>query len=448
MQVGRALGHAHVNLGCSKSVHGIMASFVDFIEDLPKTELLTEDAIYESVIYKDYVIKHESDLEGENYTNNIYIIFGQYAGIDGKTMKKRMLEYILDEAEFFESACETPLKNRGFDSINDWLIKISKKVNGDLICVFALSVMLNVRTIVLSLTKYWCTHFMAGDVLVDTNASDVVLGLAQVDYFCQFVRRDKRLETVRRKRIEYHMKGTEFGAKPSPTSTRSSTKKSEEPNKPLIKTRSQDKKRAVAVPIPPAAPIVDRTPRERIIGEVSVIPQPEFRFQKRYRFHCVVKGCKFVAKSVKEWNMHHRTKHGHKKYKCNVCAKICTTITSMKRHTYTHGDKNHVCPDCDTKFAFASELKAHKKVHQNYGSYMCTYAGCRKSYKKQTDLLVHISATHKPEKHKCKDCGTVCKTLKYLKDHMKTHTSVVKCKQCPKTFKHRRSMYRHLATHK
>ena len=164
---------------------------MDDIQDLPKSELLTEDAIYGSEIYGDYVIKHESDLLGDNYLNNLYIIYGQYAGINERTMKEKMLDYVLNEADFFENSCEVPLRNRGLNTIHEWLIKISKKVNGDIIAVFALSVMLNLRTIILSLNKYWCTHFVNGDLLVDTNSSDVVLGYAQDNYFCQFVRRSK-----------------------------------------------------------------------------------------------------------------------------------------------------------------------------------------------------------------------------------------------------------------
>ena len=229
------------------------------------------------------------------------------------------------------------------------------------------------------------------------------------------------------------------------------TRRKNQPVKPPCRVNTRSHQKQTAQPSTSKAPTAP-PPEEaavRVIGEIQVIPQPEFRYERKYQFHCVIKGCTYVAKKVKEWNDHHRNKHGHKKYRCNKCAKICSTITSMKRHTYTHGLKKHRCNNCNELFMFASELRVHRRKHQASRNFVCTRAHCRKSYKQRADLLIHIEAVHAPRKYKCtyKDCKTKCRTKKYLQDHMKSHTTVVKCKKCPKTFKHRRSMYRHLASH-
>ena len=82
------------------------------------------------------------------------------------------------------------------------------------------------------------------------------------------------------------------------------------------------------------------------------------RQRKRVRtYRCQTENCKYIGKSLSELNVHHIDNHD--KVQCDGCEKVFNTPSSMKRHSYCHGDLPHVCDVCKEGFAFKSELSFH-----------------------------------------------------------------------------------------
>ena len=104
-------------------------------------------------------------------------------------------------------------------------------------------------------------------------------------------------------------------------------------------------------------------------------------------YRCQTENCKYIGKSLRELNAHHIDNHD--KVQCHSCEKVFKTPSSMKRHSYCHGDLPHVCDVCKEGFAFKSELSFHRTVHRTVSSFHCVSKGCRKSFKSSNELNKH-----------------------------------------------------------
>ena len=117
----------------------------------------------------------------------------------------------------------------------------------------------------------------------------------------------------------------------------------------------------------------------------------EYGLKKRKRVHsyiCHEGGCTFVGKSIRKLNEHHIK--SHKNVLCESCNKSFKTPSSLKRHSYSHGELKFPCDQCDEAFAFQSELTFHKTVHRNIPTFKCLSKNCNKVYKSANELNKHI----------------------------------------------------------
>ena len=92
----------------------------------------------------------------------------------------------------------------------------------------------------------------------------------------------------------------------------------------------------------------------------------EYGLKKRKRIRsyiCHKGGCTFVGKSIRELNKHHIKMH--KDVVCDVCNRSFKTPSSLKRHSYNHGELKFPCDQCNESFAFQSELNFHKSIHKH-----------------------------------------------------------------------------------
>ena len=90
------------------------------------------------------------------------------------------------------------------------------------------------------------------------------------------------------------------------------------------------------------------------LGKLRTI---EYGLKKRKQvrsYICHEGGCTFVGKSINELNEHHVKLH--KDVLCEDCNKSFKTPSSLKRHSYSHGELKFPCNQCDEAFAFQSEL--------------------------------------------------------------------------------------------
>ena len=122
-------------------------------------------------------------------------------------------------------------------------------------------------------------------------------------------------------------------------------------------------------------------------GKLNMVYFGLRRRKRVWTYRCQTENCKYIGKSLRELNVHHI--YNHDKVQCNGCEKVFNTPSSMKRHSYCHGDLPHVCDVCKEGFAFKSELSFHRTVHRTVSSFPCVSKGCGKSFKLSNELNKH-----------------------------------------------------------
>ena len=424
---------------------------VDTVNALDPGDYITEDDVFASDITKDYKVQIEPGLNDDQVAN-VFTIFSNYAGITDSKMKTDLLYFMTQESEHFEVACASPLEQMGL-SFTDWLLRQAVRKRGDIITIYGLSLLTNLKTTVLSKSSWWSTHYLTGDLLVDARNSDILLGLGQANMFAEFVNRSEKEEEVRKSRIVHFMKGTDYDSRIGPT-TRARSAKTKADDKPRATTRSQSKD----VPPKPKRPVEpnERTPSSsgttpKVIGTYTIIPERNLnllRPKRSYKFSCSVKGCNKVLTRLKDWNDHHKDKHWRIVCRCSKCPKTYLMPSSLRRHAYTHRMKTYRCSNCNKLFYFNSELKIHRKTHTKVKTHPCYFPECKAAFRFPGDLTFHVRSVHeKRVSYKCliKGCGKSFKMKKYLKAHAVTHRKSFVCGRCHTGFNHRNQLKRHEA---
>ncbi|XP_035787904.1 zinc finger protein 208-like [Anopheles albimanus] len=187
---------------------------------------------------------------------------------------------------------------------------------------------------------------------------------------------------------------------------------------------------------------------------------------------CPICGCKMRTK-VTLWQ--HMDMHKHPdKYRCKVCSEV---HQNMKEHMQNkHEERQYSCDLCGSKFPFKKRLVVHmKKMHAekdvpcdqcqksftkytiedhkrsvHMARFVCEH--CPKTFKIRFRLLKHMQehdkslrvATSVP----CHICGQVMGDKYILSQHIKhmhAEQQSVNCDTCGKTFKNKRNLTVHLA---
>ena len=170
-----------------------------------------------------------------------------------------------------------------------------------------------------------------------------------------------------------------------------------------------------------------------------------FKYKRSRVFKCL--SCDTTKTSQRKINEHYRLKHGN--LKCELCDKICLTVSSLRKHMYSHSDKanKHPCADCNKSFPFASELKSHRKTHLEGLEFHCLH--CKKSFKNKGELTKHQSV-HSGKEWTCEEAGCEysCNDPRNLRAHMFKHSYKLryKCTKCAKGFKYYQQLKRHRVT--
>ena len=156
--------------------------------------------------------------------------------------------------------------------------------------------------------------------------------------------------------------------------------------------------------------------------------------------------CKHGAYSQADANKHYHL--SHPPIKCSKCPQLFNNPCSLRRHFYSHQDRNFPCRNCGKNFPFESDLAAHCMKYRRHPGYMCNHdidgKICGKWYFSRSDLTKH-ALTHTGKVHECLECGFTTLDKRYLRAHLYTHWDKMryKCKNCGEPFKHHTQLVRH-----
>ena len=202
---------------------------------------------------------------------------------------------------------------------------------------------------------------------------------------------------------------------------------SDEDNKPLSVIKSELEKESIDTNRTPKAYF--KTTRYELV-----------KYKRSRVFKCLV--CEQTEKTQRLINEHYRENHG--KLVCDKCQKICNTVSSLRKHEYSHTDiaLKYPCDDCNRAFPFSSQLKSHRKKHLTGLEFHCIK--CPKSFKNKGELTKHQSV-HSGKTWSCKKCNYTCVDPRNLRAHMHSHgdSNRYKCLKCAKGFKYYEQMKRH-----
>ena len=156
--------------------------------------------------------------------------------------------------------------------------------------------------------------------------------------------------------------------------------------------------------------------------------------------------CKHGAYSQAEANKHYHL--SHPPIKCSKCPQLFNNPCSLRRHFYSHQDRNFRCRNCGKNFPFESNLAAHRMKYRRHPGYMCNHdidgKICGKWYFSRSDLTKH-TLTHTGKVHGCLECGFTTLDKRYLRAHLYTHSDKMryKCENCGEQFKHHTQLVRY-----
>ncbi|KAF1986717.1 hypothetical protein K402DRAFT_429878, partial [Aulographum hederae CBS 113979] len=146
---------------------------------------------------------------------------------------------------------------------------------------------------------------------------------------------------------------------------------------------------------------------------------------------------------------HHRKQNPDERYPCKVpdCGLTFKYDCGLFNHMKIHEGVLHPCQECGKEFNTKQLLTEHEKSHLDI-EYTCPEPGCGWVCANESGIRNHRQTKHSPTVFKCDQCGKECKSGKTLSRHKQSHRAKdIPCEiACGSMFKTNRHMKEHMKT--
>ncbi|XP_014219914.1 zinc finger protein 341-like isoform X2 [Copidosoma floridanum] len=168
-------------------------------------------------------------------------------------------------------------------------------------------------------------------------------------------------------------------------------------------------------------------------------------------YKCVQYGCGSMFAELDDFLEHTRS-HKRSEYRCHVCGDTFNTLSDLGLHQYTHSvqkqkttEKYYCCSVCKSSFSNLEALQHHTETTTH--DYGCPH--CGKSFLIERFLRRHLKTHTSFARFACEDCGKAFKTEQYLANHKLIHSDETPfhCPHCPARFKRKDRLGRHMLIH-
>ena len=134
----------------------------------------------------------------------------------------------------------------------------------------------------------------------------------------------------------------------------------------------------------------------------------------------------------------------NKRIQCDICKKL-VWAANFERHTLAVHSKERPfkCKYCDKNFNDPSAVGRHQQLHEakNVKSFECSM--CDMKFTTHFYLKGHLK-WHSAEKYQCEQCPSVIKGKGSFHEHIKTHSTALKCSLCDRIFTRTHQLTKHM----
>ncbi len=130
---------------------------------------------------------------------------------------------------------------------------------------------------------------------------------------------------------------------------------------------------------------------------------------------------------------------------CHFCRKTFNRESHLVIHIRTHtGEMPYKCHHCEKTFADNANCKRHERIHTGERPYQCGF--CSKSFRYSTDLARHQRIHTGERAYQCTLCDKSFTQRSTLQSHQSVHTKEkpFQCPGCNKSYTRRDSLKRHI----
>jgi len=207
-------------------------------------------------------------------------------------------------------------------------------------------------------------------------------------------------------------------------------------------------------------------------SEKSILTWDNSHSENLNEFKCNVCGkhCSCVTTMKRHKKLHHKpTRHSKSKsgrdievkvkarstelskpYVCQICNKEFARMRSVKLHMIEHSSVNCFdCPDCEGQFDSVSAFRSHRVLHRN--AIQCVHCSkyFSRTYITQHMLQEHSGQTCEERPYVCCDCGISYTQKYFLTRHIRARACVnnAMCSVCGKMMPNQRSLKLHMKCH-